>query len=233
MSGVAAFILSIGMRIGRRTMSRMKNWSDVPDWLFALACVICLFIAGYQAWSDEHTKLAELQEKFGKPDFKAFIEDITPGRLFNIPVVWMIVSLTNNGRPSAAGPFDLDLQLYGNRIVRGERRSIPPLTRITYKNGGVEYVYGDDALDVKAIKATPSGDRIYGRLLFDFPGVPPQDLDSLQSLYVLHFTDTFGNQYSAARASGGTVSGALEFPGLRPRFLPPQNGTAGGNVNGK
>jgi hypothetical protein len=50
MSGVVSLVLGIGLRVGRRVSSKVRGWTDIPDWIFVIVGALCLFFAGYQAW---------------------------------------------------------------------------------------------------------------------------------------------------------------------------------------
>ena len=75
--------------------------------------------------------------------------------------------------------------------------TIPEMTTITYGDKVVEYIYGEDALNAKTLRPIQRGERIYGRLLYQFPSIPQSDLESVVTEYELQFTDAWGKSYSA------------------------------------
>lgn len=55
MSGVISLLSGIGLRIGHR-FKKFEKVSELPDWVFICIGVACLYWAGYQAWTDEHSR---------------------------------------------------------------------------------------------------------------------------------------------------------------------------------
>jgi hypothetical protein len=168
----------------------------------------------------------------GRPNLRADIEEVTIGTIAaGTPVAWVIAYISNSGAPSAVGPYDFSVRLpRGDRLLQGGRMTIPDFTTITYGNQGIEYVYGADSLTEKTLRPIQRGERVYGRLLFTFPGVPLSDLESLVTQFELQFVDVWNRHYSATYSPHGTNANPLEFPGMRPRFTKPAESTGPSSV---
>src|SRR6267154_4801759 len=68
MSGVASFVFSLIERIRKKKLSSR---------IFFAVGILCLIIAFYQAWEDEHIKVVQLQKQLEEPNV-TFDFDNTP-----------------------------------------------------------------------------------------------------------------------------------------------------------
>ena len=100
MGGIGSLVFGIIVRIGRIFSDVIKEWKDIPDWIFILVGIIFLFIACYKAWQDKNKALVNLQEKLKSPHFKGEVTLLSAGEMNGYPLVIIDTTIQNpNGPP--------------------------------------------------------------------------------------------------------------------------------------
>src|ERR1700683_2939804 len=134
MSGIVSVAMGVGLRIGKRVSGRMKNWSDVPDWIFVLIGVVCLFFAGYRAWQDQHVRASGFESELkqerdnGRPKLQGRIDGISvapAGKHNEDSIVSIEGVIKNQGAPSVLDNWDVKLKFSDKEIVKGEPMIMP------------------------------------------------------------------------------------------------------------
>ena len=131
MTGTAALFIGLGLRIGRKISKVIKQWSDVPDWIFIVIGLVCIFFAGYGAWKDKNDALIALQERLRSPELVGEIDQIM-GKESNGQSLIIVAGTIRNptGPPSGIIGWKILIEFPSGKKVTGE---IPMWTGKDYR----------------------------------------------------------------------------------------------------
>lgn len=129
--------------------------------------------------------------------------------------VILVAQVTNPGRPNTADRWTLVAQSSDGKTKQANVRKIPAGLAILQDREPRQFG-GGDALYEKAFAAPiPTGGMVRGVLWFHLPGTQPEEINKRCCYLVVHASDAFGKQITAAATFGpGHGSVPVVFAGL-------------------
>ena len=122
MSGIVGLLIALGLRAWKQSYPNSKI-NDLPDWLFTVVGLICIFWSGYLAWRDEHRALVNLQERLRSPEFTGELGHFSlcsAGSKSQDTLIVVMGSIVNPyGPPCAILNWSMKLVFPDCRIVQG------------------------------------------------------------------------------------------------------------------
>jgi hypothetical protein len=188
----------------------LSKRKEIAFWFLApLTVLIVLALVNYSFRAD------------GKPQLKGQIEAVNYGTIDSNkqPYLLVVASIKNiGGGQSIAEVFKLFVRLPSGVEKEGTIAAIPEALLQGMPGGITEGVFYKDSLDLKAMQPITKGGLVRGRLLFLFPDVALEALQSAVNLK-LSFRDSWENQYVAEVKPDNMVKRLSSFPGIIPALV--------------
>ena len=197
MSGVVSLLLGLVLRLKRR-INPQKILTEIPDWVFISIGLLCLFVAGFQAWNDKNTALISLQERLKSPELIGELSALMDGSFNGVPIIVVGGTIRNPlGPPSGVVGWKMNLEFPDGRKISGEsmlltgKDYVVPLTRfkgktITLKNNKYWPAVCEQPI--------PAGGSESGWFLSTFNGLNLEEARINNALVVLEVHDAVANK---------------------------------------
>jgi hypothetical protein len=190
MSGVIAVLITISLRVGRRISETIKKWSDVPDWIFILIGIGCIFWAGFAAWQDKNLDLIALKEKLKAPEFDGKINVTLIGKMNGHPLV-VVGGLIWNSVGSQSGAIDwkMTIEFPDGKKIKGETPFITGKDQ-TVSLEDYDFIFPTERYWPE-ISTHPivGGAVLQGWFWSSFPGLDINEAVSKKASVAIEFTD--------------------------------------------
>jgi len=112
MSGVISLLIGIYEKIKDKT---------IKSSIFFFVAFLCVFIAFFMAWRDEHRMVITLENRFKSPEFHTRISAINSGIHNSYAMISVTCEIRNPfGPPSALHSWSMYLKFADGTIVKGE-----------------------------------------------------------------------------------------------------------------
>jgi hypothetical protein len=182
MSGIASVIVAMWLQIkGKPVLSSLTFW--------IVACV-CLFIAFFQAWLDEHKELISLQNRLTSPDLSGEITTLWWGKRNDKFCLFISGQISNpTGPPSAITNWKMSITVDGSEFI-----GMAPLP-----SGQDEHINLGENREIilpylnywplKTSQPIPAGGISDGWILSTFNGITEADIHKLGAIVTLSFSD--------------------------------------------
>ena len=203
MSGGLALVIGIALRISKRFWATAKSWSDIPDWLFIIVGVGCLFWAGYAAWKDKNVALLELQKRLSVPQFEGEIRVFTTtfsgtNREDTLITAAEVMIRNPLGPASAVYDWTMTVEFPDSTVITGRPIIAPQktLTLGTIPGPGYKEILLDASQFWPRLgsQPIPPGGAPTGWFAAVFPSISDQELKSKKGILVLTFKDAVANK---------------------------------------
>ena len=215
MSGVISLAIGIFLRVGHR-LGKLSHFSDATDLCFVAIGLICLFIAGYRTWLDEHRALLT-ERQFNEPKLSATIQSTAIGQPYGQPdetSIVLVIDVMNAGADSIADHWNLAVKI-GDDLYSPRPMGLDPTAVVAVMDtSGNRITYsGAQALYNVSVKAPiPRGGKVIGILMYTLP-IRHTEAQQGRLQLILTFTDVRGRVLTAENRATDR-GGILTYPGL-------------------
>ena len=219
-----------------RIKSSLKNRPvlEVVGSLLWVLALVCVFWGFYSAWLTHYNAEKDLQGKLSDlttPQLKLQIDELAVGEttkeptLINVPGVFLIASLTNEGAPSVADNWSLEIVfLDGHSSGRLPAEYLDPKRTVSGRQSQTRQPWKmpNDPLYEKASKPIERGSRVRGTMVFIGQSLSLNKMKEPGTRYVLRCLDVHGKEVRGDDLynPGNSLQNPVYFPGLG--ALPPQ-----------
>lgn len=181
--------------------ARLHRHRKVPQSVLRIAILLCIVVAVFTAFQDEHEKVAFEQDKVAKlekqlaeknPELLGDMNYIDIPQGDNYQNVWIMATIRNLGTPSIVEFMSLVVTLNDGRVVECAAMEIADRDVLHFQGGKtITFTRATDSLSEKGTTPIPTGGQIRGWLKFYAKQLPidPQEPWAKISKFEVQFRD--------------------------------------------
>jgi hypothetical protein len=225
MSGVIGLLICIGLRIGRRVSPTISGWPDIPDYLFIGIGGCALFLAGYLAWSDEHSAAVDLRRKLEANEFNPKLKfNVYNGGFGPFPnnphsssLLFLDVGVRNTGTPTSLREWSVTAKLDGQDHAGTITLFDKAVTLEGTVGAGARIVHPEDFLPERTLTPITTGGETTGTLFAIMPDVNIANVREKDIPITVRCKDVSDRDYSfdTVIKSHGMFNPNLRVPGMK------------------
>jgi hypothetical protein len=196
MSGIASVLITFHDKVRKSALGTYG--------LYSIA-LMCVFLAGFQAWQDQRQMYLASQTKLDSTHLAGEIYTFLSGTVVETGNTEMFIQIAikNTGTPTIVQGYRLSVTGAGVNLTDISPTTIPETLRIHKEDGSVWLFYGRDAIYEKTVRPIPEGGMEVGWLRYNLGSLRLSRSEREEMKWTVSFYDIRGKQYSVTNSPKG------------------------------